>query len=132
MSWYRLYKKAQSDLDYGAWISPSGEVIKVSDYGHRKTGQEILEKRHNIHPDLKMRSEYDAIYMPLFDLGYARFVYISFNAQFKRLTHSQKKKLGGIIQQSQSTSFTFENMDDHSKDGQAFNKIEAMRILRAI
>jgi hypothetical protein len=130
MSWYKLYKQAQSDMDYGAWVAPSGEIIVVRDYGHLKEGRKLLKERHNI------ETEPDAgdyvVYGKMFDIGYVRLVFISFNCQFKTMTHSQKRKLGGIIQQSQSPSFTFESNSDRDKSGHAYNKIEAMRILRAI
>jgi hypothetical protein len=103
MSWYNLFKIAQAR--YGAWISPSGEIVDAnSEEGHENVAEKLLMGRFDI-PAFQSMNSTDK----LLERGWVRFVYDPFSVEVEnKLTSTQKIKLIMLINESQSSLFTFD------------------------
>ena len=105
MSWYSLFKVAQAR--YGAWISPSGEIIGVNnEEGHEDIADLILEERFGV--DTSMSDTMNDPTRQLLNKGYVRFVYVPFGAEARvKLTSTQKIKIIMLANSSESRSYSF-------------------------
>ena len=107
---------------YGAWLTPTGELVDVDYQDHEAVGIDIL-KRDTNYSGLKK-----GVYQDLYDLGYIRLAFSPFNMTWGAINSRQKGIIGRFVSNSDSDSFVISG----PKSGTFTNKIDTNRFLSQI